>query len=437
MPITTIQNPADIQLNDHNDIDQILGHPPSWILHWGLSLVFIATLLFGLLAWLIKYPDVIPTKIQILTENPAIRLVPLTSGKIEELLVHNQQSVQKGELLAVLESAAKRKDIEKLEKAIQQLEKANSPTDYLAIRLSAQLKLGSLQAQYSALLQKIKDYQYYLRQTHATSKTATLQAQIGHTRSLNKSLEKQQQTLSQEVAIVRKNWQRSQQLNKEGIISDQELEQTETTYLQYQRQLDNFQTQMINNQVQVEQLESQILDLAQNYADGSSSKTLAIKENSQNLKSQITVWKQNYLLQASIAGKVSLSAITSANQFVQAGTELLTIVPAEGAGKIIGKALLPIENSGKVAVGQTVNIYLDGFPYQEYGILKAKVSQLSLVPEKEHYTLALQLPDSLWTTYHKTIPFMQEMQGTGNVITEDQRILQRIFDRVWSLLKNS
>jgi len=46
------------------------------------------------------------------------------------------------------------------------------------------------------------------------------------------------------------------------------------------------------------------------------------------------------------------------------------------------------------------------------------------------------MPDSLITTYGKSIPFLQEMGGTGNIITKDRRILERIFDKFLNLTKN-
>jgi len=106
-----IQEATNISLNEENEIDQILGHPPNWLLRWGLSLLFVVAIIFTFLAWLIKYPDIISTEVQILTENPAIRIVPMTSGKIQEMFVENQELVDKGTLLAVLENSIKRMDI--------------------------------------------------------------------------------------------------------------------------------------------------------------------------------------------------------------------------------------------------------------------------------------------------------------------------------------
>ena len=396
-----------------------------------------ATIIFAILAWFIKYPDIIPAQVQIMTENPAIRIIPLASGKLKELLVKNQETVKEGALLAAIENPIERTAILELEQILSKITAVEKPKQYLNIELPEELNVGNLQTLYAGLTQKIEDYQHYLRQRTPYKKIKILNKQIGHALAQNQTLKKQQQTLAKEVAIAKKNYQRNQLLNQEGVISDLDLEQIETAWLQYQRQLDNFESQIINNKVQAEQLETQILDLKQNRKDGRAGKELAIKETVQNLKSQIAIWKQTYLIKAPIAGQVNFSNIRSVHQFVTAGEELLTIVPAERAGAIIGKALLPIENSGKVKIGQAVNIRLNGFPFLEYGILKSEVVQIALLPQEEHYILELAMPDTLITTYNKVIPFTQEMQGAADIITEDRRILQRIFDRVWSLLKNN
>jgi hypothetical protein len=93
-------------------------------------------------------------------------------------------------------------------------------------------------------------------------------------------------------------------------------------------------------------------------------------------------------------------------------------------------------------VGQRVNIQLDGFPYQEHGVVKGTVAHISLVPVASQtetastYVLEIALPDDLRTTYDKTLPFRQSMVGTANVVTEDRSVLVRVFDQLNEVLKN-
>ncbi|MEM1121131.1 MAG: hypothetical protein AAGJ18_11835, partial [Bacteroidota bacterium] len=192
MPTTLIQNPEDLQLNNHHEIDQILGNPPSWLLRWGISLVFIAVFIFATLAWFIKYPDTVAANVQLLTENPAIRVVPLASGAIEQLLVDNQQTVAQGDLLAIVESTAQPTDVTVLADKLSELKEVRQSVDYLAIALPSDLALGNMQNSYARLVQQVTDYQYFVQQTSSASKIYALKRQIVHTGSINQSLRKQQ-----------------------------------------------------------------------------------------------------------------------------------------------------------------------------------------------------------------------------------------------------
>ncbi len=44
---------------------------------------------------------------------------------------------------------------------------------------------------------------------------------------------------------------------------------------------------------------------------------------------------------------------------------------------MLGKALLPLQGSGKVHVGQRVHIRLNNYPDQEFGYVKGQVASIS------------------------------------------------------------
>ena len=97
---------------------------------------------------------------------------------------------------------------------------------------------------------------------------------------------------------------------------------------------------------------------------------------------------------------------------------------------------MPVANSGKVRVGLPTKIQLDNFNYAEYGIVEGTVQNVSLVPQKDSYLVEIALNDGLKTTYGKSIVLQQEMQGAANIITEDRRVIARVFDKLKDLLKN-
>ena len=61
-------------------------------------------------------------------------------------------------------------------------------------------------------------------------------------------------------------------------------------------------------------------------------------------------------------------------------------------------------------------------------MLQGEVTSISLTPDNEgFYLIDVSLPKYLITSYNKEIPFRQEMIGTAEIITEDLRLLERLF----------
>ena len=439
MPETLIKNANEIVLREQDEIQEIIGHPPSWILRWGVTVVLFLVVLFGLMSWLIKYPDVLSAPVIITTENPVIRVVAKVSAKLEKLSVKNQEYVEEGQIIALLESNTDWEDIQKLNLFLQSL---SDQTSLLSINIPEQLSLGQMQASYTRLVQQVKEQQYFLQQTNDEVKIQAAQQQIQHYEDLNESIKRQLDIFQKEVQLAENNYKTSKQLFESGAGSLVEVENAEANFLQYQRQLEGLQAQMISNRVTGEQLKTQIADIGQNRQDGKQNRQLAIEESVRSVKNEVKIWEQTYLIKSPIEGQISMVKVWSPNQFVQANTEIFTIIPKEGAGAIIAKAMMPTSGIGKVKKGMEANINLEAYPQQEYGILRAKVKEVALLPEEQQagmlsYLVTLDLEQGLLTTYEKKLSLQQEMAGTAEIITEDKRILERVLEQVLNILKNN
>lgn len=420
---------------ENNKSDQIFARPPSWLLRWGMTLVLVAFVFFALIAWLIKYPDEIPARVSILTENPPIRVVSRSSNPIEKLWVSNNQEVKAGAPLATLRSSAKAEDVIQLEAFLDRLNSL-SANAISSIQPPAKLSISDLQSGYASLVSKIKNYQNFLRKQTTGGKINSAEKRIQFLEQLNQNIDRQKITLTEEVSLSKSGYERALKLSESDNVSMMEVEERKSIYLQTKRQLENFESRIINNQIEMERLRTEIFDLQEVQIEGDDDRQLAIEEAAKQLQAQLETWKEQFQIIAPISGKVSFISQLSEQQFVSEGEELMTIVPPNASNKVVGKAYLPIANSGKVEAGQTVHIKLDGFPFREYGILKSEVAEISLVPIENHYLVALNLPETLTTSYGKTIPFRQEMQGVAEIITEERRVLERVFDRVRSVVRN-
>ena len=430
------QNPSDIKLNERYDVEALIGSPPGWTLRWGLMVVFAVFMLLVWIAYLVRYPDVVEARAVLTTENPPIRLTAGASAKIADLKVANGQVVQPGDLLAVLENPARLQDVNYLDTILQKM-MAEASAGYLDDELPKTLQLGTLQASYADFSQQLISLRYFLSQDINYLKISNLRKQIDEVAMLNKSLARQEKIMKEEVALAFKNKQRDSTLLATSSLSKFEFEKSQSDWLARRRELEALRSGTSQNNLRTQEMQAQILDLQQVQSDGESQKLLDFRSEVQQLKGEIDIWKQDYLLVAPVGGEVEFTKVWSEQQHVEAGTEVLTIVPREGSGRILAKALLSGERSGKVKEKMAVNIRLDAYPYQEFGVLNGEVGRIATVPSEQGYELEISLPHDLKTSYGKLIPFRQEMQGTARIVTEKRSLLERVLGRILAAFESN
>jgi len=103
--------------------------------------------------------------------------------------------------------------------------------------------------------------------------------------------------------------------------------------------------------------------------------------------------------------------------------------------RILVRAEVPASGVGRVRTGQDVNIKLSGFPYMEYGIIRGKISTLSLVPAGGVYIAGIDLVNGMRSTYNNDLNFISEMTGTGEIMTENKRLIYRFIKPLKALGK--
>lgn len=96
---------ADSEQKHTVQIQEIIGDPPTWMLRWGITVVFVILVLILIMAETLTYPDVIKAKMEIRTLNPPSMIKVKSPGTLIKLLVRNNQEVKIGQELAVVKSA--------------------------------------------------------------------------------------------------------------------------------------------------------------------------------------------------------------------------------------------------------------------------------------------------------------------------------------------
>lgn len=417
------------------EYQEVLGATPNWILRSGITIILLVIIILLIGSWFFKYPDVLNSRVVILTENPPVQLKAYASGKLTHIFYSENQDVQQDSVVAVIENTANLNDIFLISIMLDTL------SDIRYFPENIDLKLGELQQSWSGLVRIISSYRNFIEIDYYEQKNKSLTSQINYYNKYYSGLLNQVKIMDKENSLALVQFERDKSLYNDNVIAKIDFEKSEQTYLQQKRNYESSKTSLINTQMQINQLKQQILENNIQKANELKTYEIQIEEALQGFKSQLAKWKQSYLIVSPIDGKVSFNKIWFENQSISAGDLVVTIIPKEEM-RIIGKADIPSTGVGKLKPGQTVNIKLDNYPYMEFGMLKAKVKNISLVPitteQGIFYSAEIELNDSiLKTNYNKIIPFSQNMTGTAEIITDDLRLLERFLNPLRSIWKKS
>ena len=418
------------------EVQEIMGFIPHWIIRWGITLFFLVIGVFLIGSLFFKYPDVIQSTIVVTTETPPAAIVARTTGKIQRLFVQDNQKVNADEVIALLETAANYQHVLELKEKLETL-KEFFPHYAAAgsIQFDQNYSMGELQSIYTIFLKSYGDYEYFIRLDYHKKKIEAAQQEIDQQKSLYETGKRQTTLMEQDFEMSRQKYERFKTLFKENVISESEFESAKSTFLQKEYTLEGARSSLDTQKIQLGRLEQNIVDLGLQYKEQKKQLELSLNGAYDNLAGQIAQWEQNYLLKTPISGVVTFTKFWSENQNVRAGDTVFTVIP-DNAGEMLGKVVLPVAGSGKVKVGQQVNIKFLNYPHVEYGMVRGIIRSRSLVASDNNYILEVELPNGLNTSYDKVLPFSQEMPGTAEIITEDIRLLERIFKPIKSLLKN-
>lgn len=416
------------------EVQDILGHVPAWIIRWGIMVVLITVILVITGSWFFRYPDIRRANIIITTENPPATLVARANGNIQKLFVEDNQYVTAGARLAIIENAADYKDVFWLNEITTEIREIIPDFEMLVdLNLTTDYTLGELQPSYANFLKIHKDYQNFIELNYHAQKIAALQSEVGKLEQHLTNLRQIRSLHKRELDLIQNQFNRDSTLFIKKVISAADFDKSKSNLYGKQYEFEQVKLEESETDIQIAGRNQAILELELTAAEETRQQQNAWQQAFENLTAQISLWQQNYLLEAPIDGVVSFTTFWSKNQNVREGDRVMTIIPAD-QGKIIGKINLPLQGAGKVSLGQKVNIKIDNFPYLEYGMLKGIIRNISLIPDNQEYIVEVELPDGLKTYYQVEIPFTQEMQGTAEILTDERRLLERIVSPIRAVI---
>ena len=404
--------------------DIIERMPTRWCAWVALIVSILMSMLIGL-SFLISYPDTVDGEVSITGAKAPLRLVSRSNGRLR-LLKEPNQTISQNATIAYIESGASYNDV-RLLKAY--LERSPKP-------LPSNLKLGELGGSYNSYLIAVEHWERLMKSDRYKTMRKSIEAQIQSNKDVVQQLSNSLAFKEKVLYNLQKAMERDSILASKKVVSKSELEQTQNSLLTQAEAEASLRSSQLMKQAEIKTSQIEIArshieedeQLEAAYIDMMAKRNL--------LQTELRLWEEKYVIKAPTNGKLDYLGFWRENLMVKEGVELFTILPQHG--EIMGEAYIPAIGAGKVKVGQLVNIKLNDYPYDEFGLLCGKVVSISPLMNKvqmnnavvETYLVRIAFPQGVTTNFDHKLSLNFESKGTAEIVTKPKRLIERLFDNL-------
>jgi len=403
---------------------EIISQRPGVLLRLGNLFLLAALVIIIVSCWLIRYPDMVRANGRLTSINAPKPVITVTSGKLVELFVDENEMVRRGDILGYIESTGNHKNVLNLSVDIDSIEHAlRSDQPELIRRFDPDkyMELGELQPSYQTFSHAYYSFSNYLIGGFYLKKRAILLKDMKNLERLRANLILQRDLQQQDLAVNRKTFEANQSLNASKVISDFDFRAEQSKLLGKELTLPQINSSIISNENQQNEKAKEILEL-ENAIEQQKSIFL---QAFYTFKSQLEEWRKKYLLIAPINGKVTFETFVQKNQQLQANQMIFFINPENS--RYFAEVVIPQSNFGKVSEGQQVHLKLSSYPFQEFGFIHGKIKFISRIPSEGGYLAKVEFPDGLRTSNKKYIQYREGLVADAEIITNDLRLLERFY----------
>lgn len=382
------------------------------------------SMLIGL-SFLISYPDTVDGEVSITGAKAPLRLVSRSNGRLR-LLKEPNQTISQNATIAYIESGASYNDVQLLK---AYLERSPKP-------LPSNLKLGELGGSYNSYLIAVEHWERLMKSDRYKTMRKSIEAQIQSNKDVVQQLSNSLAFKEKVLYNLQKAMERDSILASKKVVSKSELEQTQNSLLTQAEAEASLRSSQLMKQAEIKTSQIEIArshieedeQLEAAYIDMMAKRNL--------LQTELRLWEEKYVIKAPTNGKLDYLGFWRENLMVKEGVELFTILPQHG--EIMGEAYIPAIGAGKVKVGQLVNIKLNDYPYDEFGLLCGKVVSISPLMNKvqmnnavvETYLVRIAFPQGVTTNFDHKLSLNFESKGTAEIVTKPKRLIERLFDNL-------
>jgi hypothetical protein len=394
-----------------------------------------------ILSWVIKYPDVNTGMVIINTKFPAVKLVSNISGKLK-LLKKNHSAIRRGEIIGYIESATSIPDFQLIDSLIKRHQQLNTPYQQLFKSLPATAHLGLLSERYYFFINALQQYTNYYNDNLYGKQIENLESLQAEQNNLLHSSIAQSRLVDSNLQIMNRFRAMDSVLFSQKVLSAADFDRNKLNQLSSSLNKEQAQSTITSSKINIHSTSSSLQELLIKKTQIEKELNIELHSALQNLESALKSFEEAYVFRAPISGTIQYLKFWNDNSFLTSGEPVFSIIPDNT--QIIGQVTVPNLAAGKIQIGQEVVIKLDNYPFNEYGSIIGTVSDISLVTttqkteqgDVEHYLVDVALPAELKTNRGLQLEFKYELKGVAEIITNDKRLIQRIFDNIRYMVEN-
>lgn len=421
----------EINPRNSDEVEDIITSIPSWIVRWGIAIIFLIFLNIIFLSALIKYPESVKTKLKVNSKNSPKAVKAPQSGKIEKIKVQEGETVKRSQILAIFETTASIDDVNKLYKMLRQLQNNKKSTDKdINNGVTENLNLGELQSAFQTFYQDYLKYLSTQDKGFYTNQIAYIEKDLNSLDKLRSQILKQQEIQAFESKNHEADYKAYKTLYAKKVISKSEFIQQENKYYASRYPLQQTQTALLNNYQNRNEKEKELSTIKYSIMEQRAKFVQSVNQ----CLAQFEAWMQQYTLRSPISGKVSFAGIIQQDQYIMNQQEIFIINP--GNTDYFGEVLIPQYNMGKIKLNQNVLVKLKSFPFEEYGIITGKLAYIADVAQNDSVFVAKVIFNKLKNNKNRKIVLKNGMLADAEIITEESSLLKRFFNSIIKVFNN-
>ncbi|MBP6453894.1 MAG: biotin/lipoyl-binding protein [Bacteroidales bacterium] len=247
-----------------DEVNDILSRPPRWIIRWGIGVIFLVVLIIIIGSSFFKYPDIITAPITVTSEILPANIISKVSGRINNLLVKDGDSVEANNIVAIIESPTEYSSYKALKDLCDGFSNVITRDKIIFnYTFPANLKLGNIQAAYTQFLKSYNDYKSFMEANYHEKKILIIKNQIEQQRLMLNLCEQQMKISSEQYSLSKKSYKRDSLLFSQGVVAQTDIEQSRTRFLATKQQLESSKSSIVNMRLSLLKAEQSVFELNQ------------------------------------------------------------------------------------------------------------------------------------------------------------------------------